>query len=131
MPRMTSLSGVQIAEICRLREDEDLTHGQIGAIVGCSEQQSRWHCREQGAWGPRDVIEFRRRARWEKPATRGGRPVVPFTADEEALLLEHTGIESPNYSAIGRQLGRNPGSVRAHFHVLARRQAIAEEIGSC
>lgn len=124
MSNRTLLTAAQIAEICRLREDEDLSYGRIAQVVGCSENQVRWHCREQGAYGPRDVLEFRKRGP-ARPITRGGRPVIPFSAAEDAVLLLH--IASPNYSAIGRSLGRNPGSVRTRFHTIARQQALSEE----
>lgn len=131
MPRPCTLSPAQIDTICRLREERNLTHGQIALIVGCSVQQSRWHCRERGAFGPRDLARYRDgRKPWVTPTTRGGRTIVPFTDEEDERLLAMARA-GRNFSAIGRAFGRNPVSIRTHVQILERRQAMREEIEAC
>jgi len=114
------LTEADYARMAELRES-GVSVARIAAIVGCSPGWVNWKCLQLGAEPPnaRPLAD----AIVGPPVVRRGDHLVRrFTHEEDAALIamEREGL-SP--SAIGRRLGRTPGSVKGRLMTLARREA--------
>lgn len=95
----------------------------IAARLGVKANTIDYHLRRLGVFPP----GWRHRGPRQAPGyQRGAVEVRPFTPEEDALI-ESLDLEGLGISAIGRQLGRKPNSVRARLVALANRQACEEE----
>lgn len=122
MGRRSNLLPDQVERILEMRE-AGVTVEAIAAAIPCSVGSISYHCLKAGVLPPKflrpqiqpDVIRFRR-----------GRPVRPFTPEEDAqlLALAKAGL---NHSEIGKRIGRRPNSVGGRLMTLARLEAVAEE----
>jgi len=127
------LSDEQIDLVCEMRE-RGLSYQQIvnrfaTMGVAVSVGSVGWACLSHGA----DLPPHRRRPHKGPVAgetyQRNGHSIRTFTPEDDAklLALEAAGF---GYSAIGRELGRKPNSIRGRFLTLARHQARAEEVAN-
>ncbi|WP_287994254.1 helix-turn-helix domain-containing protein [Acidiphilium sp.] len=96
---------------------------QIAARLGVKPNTIDYHLRRLGVFPP----GWRHKGPKQAPAyQRGTVAVRPFTPEEDAMI-ERLDLEGLGISAIGRQLGRKPNSVRARLVALANRQACEED----
>ncbi|MFB0875489.1 MULTISPECIES: hypothetical protein [unclassified Sphingobium] len=128
MTRRCRLSDEQLDEMARLRERgwgpgriaEHFTH----AGTPISGSSINWQCMRLGADAP-----ARLRGRSSAPREtywRNGRPCRPWTAEDDAKLieLEQAGVK---LHIVAQRLGRANSSVRGRLLTLARRDARREE----
>lgn len=112
------LTDADFDTIADMRE-RGCTYDQIGEKIGCSGKAVSWHCLRLGIESPKSSL-LRPNDYLNCPVKkRGAHLVRAFTPDEDAKLiaLEARGLSD---SAIGRELGRQPNSVRGRLMTLAR-----------
>lgn len=127
MSARCALSDEQLDELAALRE-RGWSANRIAAHFASqgapiSRSTVHYHCKRIGADVPQRLQykTFDLRA----PYWRGGRQILPWTAEDDSVLLKHErrGIA---INAIARQLGRQESSVRGRLLTLARREARQE-----
>lgn len=96
----------------------------IGRVLGASAGAVSWHCLVEGIESPRTAtatVPTGQPMRYE----RNGFAVRRFTGADDKKLLELAASGLGN-TAIGKQLGRRPNSVRGRLATLARQEAREE-----
>lgn len=109
-----------IIAACEMRE-RGLTVQQIVLKTGIPHSTIDWHCIKRGAEPPK----VRQSSYTPRAFVRNGRPVTPFTAEQDATI-QAMSADGHGYTAIGNAVGRNPSSVRNRLMILARRELRAE-----
>ena len=116
----------QIDEMAELREQgktaREISEHFAAKGVKVTAASISWQCLRVGADIP---IERRKTFKpAEKPYNRSGRPVRPFTENEDEQLraLDAEGLR---HAEIGRRLQRKPNSIKGRLMVLARHEARA------
>lgn len=122
------LSDQQIDEMCALRERgwsaERISQHFAATGTKVSPGSIHWQCLQHGADVPK---RFRKASHAPHRAyQRNGHPVRPYTAEDDAKLLELE-AQGLGMAAIGRAIGRKPNSVRGRLLTIARQQARAED----
>ncbi len=110
------------ARIAEMRE-AGLSYEQIALAIGkgTSAKAVSWHCLRLGAEPPKKT-RLRPQYYLEQPLMkRGNHLVKAFTPAEDARLTDLS-MRGLGDSAIGRELGRRPNSVRGRLMTLARRE---------
>lgn len=107
------------------------TYTSIAKTLDISPKTVETMCIAQGALPPAQEITLSNFNRRQQPDVyfRNGRAVRRFTADDDALLLQLE-AEGKTIAQIANALGRAHNTVRARLRILARHDAIRDELGS-
>ena len=113
------LTDEQIERAAAMRE-RGLSFGQIAQRLGVSPGAVSWHCLRLGAERP-NAGPLRAPPNEPVVFKRGAHEIRPFTAVEDAQLLE-LASKGLSRAAIGRALGRKHNSVMGRLMTLARHE---------
>lgn len=83
-----------------------------------------WQCMKVGADPP--LRHWGKHTQAAEPYSRNGNVVKPYSAAEDALLVE-LDIQGFKLSVIARRMGRRTNSVKGRMMTLARREQRAEQ----
>lgn len=120
------LTDAERERIVALREEKGWTYAAIAAELGISCGAVQWVCLRAGADSPVGNPKLSPVPTRAKRIRRGGHVVRPFTAGEDAQLLDLE-ARGKGVTEIARILGRRHNSVAGRLATLARRAARAED----
>lgn len=124
------LSDDQIDMACEMRERglscQRIANRFAAMGVAVSAGSISWACLSRGADLPPHRRSHTKGPRTGEVYGRGSHVVRTYTPEDDAKLLELEARGLGN-SAIGREIGRKPNSVRGRLLTIARHQARAED----